>query len=102
MSNKPITVEQASMPCLSDPFDAPIEYDLEKAQAYLRGYNDGAKAGAKWKEQQMEEERKKIIDAIEEALPYVIGAYECAFPDEDKNSYVARLLNTLLTKYNSK
>lgn len=41
MSNKPITVEQAAMPCLSNPFDAPIEYDLEKAKAYLRGYNDG-------------------------------------------------------------
>lgn len=40
--------------------------------------------------------------AIEEALPYVTGAYECAFPDDDQNSYVAGLLRTLLTKYNSK
>ena len=41
----------------------------------------------------------ELLEALKEALPYVVGAYECAFPDEQENEYIRDKVSALITKH---
>ena len=38
------------------------------------------------------------LEALEKALPYVDGAYECAFPDQSENDWVKELIESAINK----
>jgi len=49
--------------------------------------------------EQIDQQFKRIEEleaALRSALPYVEGAYECAFPDEQENEYVREKIESLL------
>lgn len=48
--------------------------------------------------EQLKEEKKELVDALNKAKPYVYGAYECAFPDESENDYVKDCIEKALNK----
>jgi hypothetical protein len=46
----------------------------------------------------IDERLNELVEALEAALPYVKGAYECAFPDEDENEEVISAAESALKK----
>lgn len=40
----------------------------------------------------------ELLEMLEAALPYVIGAYECAFPDAEKNEWLAEEIRAAIKK----
>lgn len=45
---------------------------------------------------QLESANKELVEALSLALPYVQGAYECAFPDQSENDYVKEKIQELI------
>lgn len=41
---------------------------------------------------------RELEEALRESLPYVLGAYECAFPDQAENDYVVDKIKQLLNQ----
>ena len=44
------------------------------------------------------QQNAEYIEALRMAIPYVQGAYECAFPDQEENDYVAEKIKSLIEK----
>lgn len=43
----------------------------------------------------LKKQNAEYIEALRLALPYVQGAYECAFPDQEENDYVSEKIKSL-------
>ena len=44
----------------------------------------------------VQKDNAAFVEALEYALPYIEGAYECAFPDASENDYVLVLARAAL------
>lgn len=65
------------------------ESDAEIVRAFLRHYKPSAPPAGRTLTAEARE-------ALEAALPYVVAAYECAFPDEDRNQEVEQMIRAIL------
>lgn len=43
---------------------------------------------------------REMKEALMQTMPYVEGAYECAFPDESENEYVMYKAKSAIAKFN--
>lgn len=41
---------------------------------------------------------EELLEALQLALPYVVGAYECAFPNQSENEYVRDRVESAIQK----
>lgn len=80
---------------------AELKHKADKFEAASEQYKENWTAAvARAYEQQ--KEIKELREALKEALPYVVGAYDCAFLDESENLYIKEKIKSLLQKHESK
>lgn len=94
MSNKPITVEEAADAYGLDIKSNSYNFSSERILA-----EEAFKAGAQWKEQQMEEE--KLEEERRTTLSWLRELKRCLF-NAPERQYEMSIIDDLITKYNSK
>jgi hypothetical protein len=48
--------------------------------------------------ERLEKLNAEMLEALKAAMPYVRGAYECAFPDQEENDEVLEMVNDAIRK----
>lgn len=72
-------------------------YSLEKSEAIADRVRDCLVAcEGIYDPAALRRQRDMLLEACKAALPYVIGAYECAFPNESENDSVAEQIRTAI------
>lgn len=63
--------------------------------AFMDGYMTAVK---ETNAEELAKQNELLLEALELALPYVKGAYECAFPEESENAFVQDLAETAIER----